>query len=80
MQLMARKRANSPLDELSDREREILALMAQGRSNHGVAERLVLSERTVEAHVRRIFRKLDLESTADDHRRVLAVLAYLHAD
>lgn len=67
------------LGELTDREREILALIAEGRSNHGVGERLVLSSRTVESHVRTIFQKLELPPTDDDHRRVLAVLAYLRA-
>lgn len=70
---------DEPLFELSDREREILALMAEGRSNRGITERLVLSERTVESHVRTIFRKLDLPHSDDDHRRVLAVLRHLDA-
>ena len=75
--LMGRRRAQSPLEQLSDREREILALMAQGRSNLAISERLHLSERTVESHVGSIFSKLGLEPTADDHRRVMAVLLYL---
>jgi DNA-binding NarL/FixJ family response regulator len=75
--LVGRRRDSGPLEELSDREREILELMAEGRSNHGISERLVLSPRTVESHVRTIFQKLDLEPADDDHRRVLAVLAYL---
>ena len=75
--LMGRRRAQSPLDELSDREREILALMAQGRSNQAISERLHLSERTVESHVGSIFSKLGLEPTTDDHRRVMAVLLHL---
>jgi DNA-binding NarL/FixJ family response regulator len=77
--LVGRKRDSGPLEDLSDREREILELMAEGRSNHGISERLVLSPRTVESHVRTIFQKLDLEPTDDDHRRVLAVVAYLRA-
>lgn len=75
--LVGRRIRCSPLDELTDREREILALMAEGRSNAGMCERFVLSPRTVETHVRTIFQKLDLVATPDDHRRVLAVLAYL---
>jgi DNA-binding NarL/FixJ family response regulator len=75
--LVARRRKAGPLAELTEREREILALMAEGRSNTGIGERLFLSQRTVESHVRAIFRKLSLQETPDDHRRVLAVLAYL---
>jgi DNA-binding NarL/FixJ family response regulator len=77
--LVGRKREAGPLDELSDREREILELMAQGRSNQGISERLVVSPRTIESHVRTILQKLDLAPADDDHRRVLAVLAYLRA-
>lgn len=77
--LVARRRPAGPLDELTERERECLALMAEGRSNTGICERVHLSPRTVESHVRTIFRKLDLDETHDDHRRVLAVLAYLRA-
>jgi DNA-binding NarL/FixJ family response regulator len=66
-----------PLDDLSDREREIIELMAEGRSNHAISERLVVSPRTIESHVRTIFQKLELAPADDDHRRVLAVLAYL---
>jgi len=77
--LVGRRRATGPLDELTERERECLALMAEGRSNAGICERICLSPRTVESHVRTIFRKLDLDEEPDDHRRVLAVLAYLRA-
>ncbi len=75
--LLGRPRAHSPLDELTPREREILALMAEGRSNAGIAEALVLDAKTIEGHVTRIFSKLGLEPTTEDHRRVLAVLTYL---
>jgi DNA-binding NarL/FixJ family response regulator len=75
--LLGRQRPRSPLDELTTREREILALMAEGRSNQAIAARLVLELRTVEGHVRTILAKLGLEPAVDDHRRVLAVLAYL---
>ena len=75
--LLGRARSHSPLDELTPREREILGLMAEGRSNQAIAERLVLELKTVEGHVRAIFGKLGLEPAAEDHRRVLAVLAYL---
>lgn len=75
--LMGRRRAESPMEQLSEREREILALMAQGRSNQAISDRLFVSERTVESHVGSIFSKLGLELTADDHRRVRAVLVYL---
>ena len=75
--LLGRPRAHSPLDELTPREREILELMAQGRSNHGIAEHLVLDSKTVEGHVTRIFSKLALEPASEDHRRVLAVLTFL---
>ena len=75
--LLGRQRRHSPLDELTPREREILGLMAEGRSNPAIAERLTLELKTVEGHVRAIFSKLGLELTIEDHRRVLAVLAYL---
>jgi DNA-binding NarL/FixJ family response regulator len=78
--LLGRKRPEQALDRLSEREREVLALMAGGRSNHSIAERLFMSEKTVESHVRSIFTKLDLMPSGDDHRRVLAVLRYLRAD
>ncbi len=78
-QLLERPHRDDRLAGLSDREREILALVAEGRTNHGVAEQLVLSERTVESHVRRILDKLDVPGTPDDHKRVLAVLTFLRA-
>ncbi len=77
--LLGRQRATGPLDELSDREHECLALMAEGRSNPEICERMFLSPRTVESHVRTIFRKLELDKTYHGHRRVLAVLTYLRA-
>ena len=75
--LMGRRRANSPLARLTPREHDILALMAQGRSNSGIAGQLGISERTVEASCAQVFRKLDLEPSPDINRRVLAVLALL---
>jgi DNA-binding NarL/FixJ family response regulator len=75
--LVGRDGQKGTLGELSEREREILELMAEGRSNHGICERLVLSPRTVESHVRTIFQKLGLSAADDDNRRVLAVLTYL---
>jgi DNA-binding NarL/FixJ family response regulator len=75
--LLHRPRVSSVLARLTSREREVLALMAEGRSNGGIAERLQLGPRTVEAHVRQIMQKLDLPQSADDHRRVLAVMRYL---
>ena len=77
-QLVGRRRqGHDPIDDLSEREREVLALMAEGRSNRAIAERLVITERTVEKHVRSILVKLRIPESQDDHRRVLAVLAYL---
>lgn len=76
-QLVGRRRARNPLDDLSQRERDVLALMAEGRSNQAVCERLHLSPKTVEAYVRGVFTKLGLHQDADDNRRVLAVLAHL---
>jgi DNA-binding NarL/FixJ family response regulator len=67
------------LDELTNREREVLALMAEGRSNKGICDRLFLSPKTVEAHVKHIFMKLGVAESPDDHRRVLAVLALLRS-
>jgi DNA-binding NarL/FixJ family response regulator len=79
-QLVGRPRSGAdPIDDLTDREREVLALMAEGRSNQAIAERLFITERTVEKHVTGIFDKLLLPVTPDDHRRILAVLAYLRA-
>jgi serine/threonine-protein kinase PknK len=75
--LVAARRAEDPLDVLSAREREVLGLMAEGRSNTGIAHQLWIAEGTVEKHVRSILRKLRLPSTADDQRRVLAVITYL---
>jgi DNA-binding NarL/FixJ family response regulator len=76
-ELVAATRVDDPLDELTLREREVLALMAEGRSNAGIAKALFVTEGTVEKHVRSIFMKLPLPATADDHRRVLAVIAFL---
>jgi len=78
-ELVSAHRVDDPLKRLSAREREVLALMAEGRSNAGIARRLVVSEGTVEKHVRSILSKLDLEETDDDHRRVLAVIRFLDA-
>jgi DNA-binding NarL/FixJ family response regulator len=77
--LIKRPRHRGPLDELTGREREVLALIAEGRSNQAIAALLVLSPKTVEAHVGRVFAKLGLDDTPDYHRRVLAVLAYLRS-
>jgi DNA-binding NarL/FixJ family response regulator len=71
--------SDSPLARLSDRERSVLELMAEGLINTAIAGRLVLSERTIEVHVRHVLHKLDIPETADGHRRVLAVLAHLRA-
>ena len=76
-QLVGRRRSDDPLSSLTPREREVLELMAEGRSNNGIAERMVVTERAVEKHVTSIFGKLNLPPAAEDHRRVLAVLAYL---
>jgi len=76
-ELVAARRAHDPLAELTEREREVLALMAEGRSNAGIARRLYVSEGTVEKHVHSILNKLLVPETDEDHRRVLAVLAFL---
>jgi len=76
-QLVGRRRRDDPLEELTPREREVLELMAEGRSNQAIAERLVITLRAVEKHVTSIFSKLRLPASAEDHRRVLAVLTYL---
>jgi DNA-binding NarL/FixJ family response regulator/class 3 adenylate cyclase len=76
-QLVGRRRREDPLDELTPREREVLELMAEGRSNQGIAQRMVVTERAVEKHVTSIFNKLRLPPASEDHRRVLAVLAFL---
>ncbi len=75
--LLGRRRRDDPLDRLTDREREVLGLMAEGRSNRAIAEELVVTERAVEKHVTSIFSKLDLAPAPEDHRRVLAVLTFL---
>jgi DNA-binding NarL/FixJ family response regulator len=76
-QLVGRRRRDDPIDQLTPREREVLGLMAEGRSNSGIAEQLVVTDRAVEKHVTSIFSKLNLPQTAEDHRRVLAVLTFL---
>jgi DNA-binding NarL/FixJ family response regulator len=76
-QLVGRRRTRVPLDDLTEREREVLALMAEGRSNQAICDRLFLAPKTVEAHIANIFSKLELLPAPDDHRRVLAVLAHL---
>jgi len=79
LRLLNRRRREDPLDALTEREREVLALMAEGRSNQTIADTLFLAPKTVEAYISSIFSKLALEPAATDHRRVLAVLAYLQA-
>jgi DNA-binding NarL/FixJ family response regulator len=78
--MLGRRRGEDPLEALTPREREVLGLMAEGRSNRAIAERIVVTERAVEKHVTGIFSKLDLTAAPDDHRRVLAVRAYLSAE
>jgi DNA-binding NarL/FixJ family response regulator len=78
-QLVGRARRDDPLEELTPREREVLELMAEGRSNNAIAEHMIVTERAVEKHVTSIFGKLGLAPAPEDHRRVLAVLAFLRA-
>ena len=78
-QLVGRRRRDDLIDQLTPREREVLGLMAEGRSNSGIAEQLVVTDRAVEKHVTSIFSKLRLPAASEDHRRVLAVLAYLRS-
>jgi DNA-binding NarL/FixJ family response regulator len=77
--LLSRSRGTSALGQLTERERDVLALIAEGRSNKGICERLFLGPKTVEGHVRSIFTKLGVGQSDDDHRRVLAVLSYLRS-
>jgi serine/threonine-protein kinase len=79
-QLVGRPREGDPLSELTERERDVLGLMAEGRSNQGIGHKLFLSPKTVEAHVHAIFTKLRLTPGPEDHRRVLAVLTYIGRD
>src|SRR6202048_2331223 len=78
-ELVAARRVDDPLDEMTPREREVLSLMAEGRSNAGIARELVVTEGTGEQHVDRILGSLPLPQTEDDHRRLLAVLTFLDA-
>jgi DNA-binding NarL/FixJ family response regulator len=77
--ILGRRRATSPLDDLTPRERDVLAAMAEGKTNHGIAEALVVTETAVEKHVGRIFNKLGLRPTSTEHRRVQAVLTYMRS-
>jgi DNA-binding NarL/FixJ family response regulator len=79
-QILARRSRRTPLAELTPREREVLALMAEGRTNAAIARRLVITSKAVSKHIAGIFTKLDLPPSDDDHRRVLAVLAYLNSN
>jgi DNA-binding NarL/FixJ family response regulator len=76
--MLGRRASHGPLDDLSPRERDVLGAMAEGKSNSGIAEALFITDAAVEKHVTAIFRKLGINPTAGDHRRVLAVLTYLH--
>jgi DNA-binding NarL/FixJ family response regulator len=78
-QLLGKRSESGPLDDVTPREREVLELMAEGRSNQGIAERLDISERAVQKHVTTIFDKLGIPASTEDHRRVLAVLTFLRA-
>ena len=78
-QMLGRRRQEDPVEELTPREREVLGLMAEGRTNAAIASALVVTERAVEKHVTSIFSKLDLTASPDDHRRVLAVLRFLES-
>jgi DNA-binding NarL/FixJ family response regulator len=78
-QLLSKRRDAGPLDDVTAREREVLELMAEGRSNQGIADRLAISERGVQKHVTSIFDRLGIPAGTDDHRRVLAVLTFLRA-
>jgi DNA-binding NarL/FixJ family response regulator len=77
--LLGRQRREDPLEELTEREREVLGLVAEGLSNQAIAGRLFITQRTVESHITEIFLKLDLDVNPESHRRVLAVLTYLRA-
>ncbi len=77
--MLSRRRFAGRLNELTPRERAVISLMAEGRSNHAIAAELTITDRAVEKHVTSIFSKLNLPPAAEDHRRVLAVLAYLNA-
>jgi DNA-binding NarL/FixJ family response regulator len=77
--LVGRRRRADPLEQLSEREREVLSLVAEGLSNRAIAQRLFITDRTVEAHVKQVFTKLSLDQSSDTHRRVLAVLAHLRS-
>jgi DNA-binding NarL/FixJ family response regulator len=76
---LANEPAHGPLDELTDREREVLALLAEGHSNNPIGEKLYLSRKTIETHISQIFMKLGLRESPEHHRRVLAVLTFLRS-